>query len=114
MDLARQFPDSMRLDGIDIDLTQCPPREWLPPNVTLRQWDVFSEVPEDLYESYDIVCVRHLNLTSRENDPTDILKNLLKLLSKSSDRLVRMFKGRASSRDNIANHVFYKNMLIYL
>lgn len=82
MDLARRFPGSMRLDGIDIDLTQCPPREWLPPNVTLRQWDVFSEVPEDLFESYDIVCVRHFIFIVKDDDPTDILKKLLKLLSK--------------------------------
>lgn len=80
MDVARQLPQSMQLDGIDIDLSQCPPQEWLPSNVKLRQWDVFAEVPQDMVESYDIVCLRHFIMVVKDNDPAPLLQSVLKLL----------------------------------
>lgn len=81
MDVARQLPQSMQLDGIDIDLSQCPPQEWLPSNVKLRQWDVFAEVPQEMVESYDIVCLRHFIMVVKDNDPAPLLQSVLKLLS---------------------------------
>ena len=72
----------MQLDGIDIDCSQCPPQEWLPPNIKLRQWDIFSDVPQDMLESYDVICVRHVIMMVQRNDPAPLLQNLLKLLSR--------------------------------
>lgn len=80
LDLADQLPQSAHLDGIDISFSQCPPAEWLPKNVTLRQADVFSSVPEDMVEKYDIIHIRHFVCVVKANDPAPLLQNLLRML----------------------------------
>ena len=72
---------STELYGIDSDITQVGPKEWLPQNITLKQWDVFSDVPADLVSRFDIV---HLRLFAWvvEEDPRPLIQNLLKILSK--------------------------------
>ena len=52
LDLSDQLPDSATLDGFDVDLSQCPPGPWLPRNVSVRELDIFDELPEDLYGKY--------------------------------------------------------------
>jgi hypothetical protein len=75
-----QLNPSTELVGIDIDITQVGPREWLPDNLTLRQWNVFTDVPDDLVEAFDIVHLRHFAFVIEE-DATPILQKLKKLLS---------------------------------
>ncbi|GAP91399.2 hypothetical protein SAMD00023353_6300430 [Rosellinia necatrix] len=43
------------LGGLETDTSQTLPWEWLPPNFTPREWDVFTEVPSDLAGISDIV-----------------------------------------------------------
>lgn len=62
-----------------MDVSQAPPKEWLPSNVTIRQWNVFDEVPEELIEQYDIVHLKLLVFVVK-GDPVPILRNLLKML----------------------------------
>lgn len=81
MDLAPQVPLTNRLDGLDIDLIQCPPKEWLPSNLTFRKWDFFSEPPPDLVAAYDVVHIRLVALTIKNNDPSVLIKNVTRLLS---------------------------------
>jgi len=80
LDLAQQLPASTRLDAIDISFGQLPPREWLPKNVTLRLADVFRPPTDDLVEKYDVIHIRHFVCVVKENDPTPLLKNLLRML----------------------------------
>ena len=81
MEVAYFVPKSIQLVGLDIDIHQAPPLEWLPSNVEVRQWDVFSEVPRELFETFDVVVARDLVLLVQDNDPRLLLRNLLKLLS---------------------------------
>ena len=81
MDVAKTLPGSVQLEGLDIDFGQCPPREWLPKNVELRAFDIFSPVPEELLERFDIISVRHFTMIVRDNDPVPILQTLVKMLS---------------------------------
>lgn len=81
LDLARQHSPTAQFDGLDISLDQAPPKERLPANVSFRSYDAYEPSPEDLVEKYDVVHVRHLTLVVKENDPTPILQNLLKILS---------------------------------
>ena len=48
LDLSESLPTSAQLDGFDVDLSQAPPTEWLPQNVSLRKLDILQELPEDL------------------------------------------------------------------
>ena len=81
MDLARQYP-SAELDGFDIDISQSPPPQWLPTNVQIQELDAFSNVmPEQLINAYDVVHVA-IFATVVKNDPTPLLKNLWRMLSK--------------------------------
>ena len=82
LDLHSQLDPSTETEmvGFDTDITQVGPKEWLPKNLSLREWSVFAEVPEDLVGTFDIVNVR-LIVFVIEEDPTPVLRNLLKLLS---------------------------------
>lgn len=81
LDLAQSFPEA-HVDGFDIDLEQCPPSEWLPPNVTVQECDAFSALPPELENQYDLVHLRLLLLVVRDNDPRPILRNALRMLKK--------------------------------
>ncbi|KAI2615889.1 S-adenosyl-L-methionine-dependent methyltransferase [Hypoxylon sp. NC1633] len=80
VDLARYLPPSAQIDGFDIDLTQCPPAEWLPSNVKVHNLDCLAPLPEHLLEQYDIVHIQLFHLAVHNNDPAPIIQNLLKLL----------------------------------
>ncbi|RAL07150.1 uncharacterized protein BO97DRAFT_464664 [Aspergillus homomorphus CBS 101889] len=79
-DLAPRLSESVRLDGLDISFDACPPREWLPPNMTLHHWDVKMEVPEYLAGVYDLVSVRHFAFVLQQHELQNALSNLVKLL----------------------------------
>lgn len=61
---------------------QAPPPVFLPSNVKLHEWDIFSEVPKHLVEQYDVVHVRLLVFVVR-GEPMELLRKFLKLLSMS-------------------------------
>lgn len=80
VDLARYLPASARIDGFDIDLSQCPPKEWLPSNVAVHNVDCVKPLPEHLIGQYDIVHVQLFHLAVHNNDPKPIVQNLISLL----------------------------------
>ena len=80
MDLSHHVADDARLDGFDCDLSQAPPKAWVPRNVTLRNWDMLTSVPEDMVGVYDVVHVRLLVFVVK-GDPNPLLANLLTMLS---------------------------------
>ncbi|KAB8076139.1 hypothetical protein BDV29DRAFT_170835 [Aspergillus leporis] len=71
---------SLQLDGFDIDLKNAPGAEWLPPTVTLRELDLFDEVPSDLIGQYDIVHLRLLVLVVQKSDPLPIIQKVFQML----------------------------------
>ncbi|KAL4947724.1 hypothetical protein BDW69DRAFT_189923 [Aspergillus filifer] len=103
-DLSEILPATCQLDGFDVDISQAPPREWLPANVSLHEWDVFSEPPEHLMGQYDIVHVRLLVFVVK-GDPTRILRSLIKLLkpggwlqwAEPDVRTMRLLRARVSA-----------------
>ena len=83
IELARTLPPSAQLDGLDISFEQCPPKEWLPENISLIKHDVLSEPSPSLLESYDIIQVQLFITISRDENPVPMLQNLMKMLSES-------------------------------
>lgn len=81
VELSRILPPSAQLHGFDIDISQSPPQEWLSSNITHRPWDAFSEVLDDMLEQYDVVHISIFVLLISKNDPSPLLKNLIKMLS---------------------------------
>ena len=81
LDVARSLPPTVQLDGFDIDLAQCPASQWLPANVRMSEWDMFSEPPADLVGKYDVVHVRCVVLVIKNGNPDKLVANLKKLLS---------------------------------
>ncbi|KAL9631339.1 MAG: hypothetical protein Q9164_005948 [Protoblastenia rupestris] len=77
--VAQSLPHT-QLHGFDISLAQCPPTQWLPSQITLREWDLFSEPPEDLLGHYDVIHVRLLLVVVRNEDSDPVLRQLLRLL----------------------------------
>ncbi|KAJ5883738.1 methyltransferase domain-containing protein [Penicillium subrubescens] len=77
--VSRDLPDA-QLEGLDYDLNQTPPRDWLPKNVRMRHWNVFDEVPADLVGKYDYIHTRLLLLVVQAQDPRPIIRNLRRLL----------------------------------
>ena len=81
LEFANQHPGAAQLDGLDISLDQVPDKEWLPSNVSFYRYGIYDEPPNDLVEKYDIIHVRHLIPVIKDNDPTEVIRNLLKMLS---------------------------------
>ena len=81
LDLSSKLDPSTEFHGFDSDITQVSPKEWLPENIKLQEWNVFGDVPADLVSKFDIVHVR-LFAWVTDADPKPVLRNLLKLLSK--------------------------------
>ncbi|KAJ5539527.1 hypothetical protein N7513_007859 [Penicillium frequentans] len=79
-DISRQLPSYVTLDGLDVSFENAPPKEFLPQNMSLRYWDIFSDVPDDLIGVYDIVHVSLLAFVLRGDDIKDVMGKLLKLL----------------------------------
>jgi SAM-dependent methyltransferase len=78
LDVARDFPQA-QLDGFDNDLRQLPHKDWLPSNVSVRHWDIFTDLPDDLVGKYDYVHLRLLVVVLNGNSQP-VIKNLLKML----------------------------------
>ncbi|KAL3461984.1 S-adenosyl-L-methionine-dependent methyltransferase [Aspergillus heterothallicus] len=79
-DVSDRLPKSVTLDGLDISFDACPRKEWLPPNMTLHQWDIKSEVPEHLVGVYDLVSVRHFAFVLQEHELQETVDKLFRLL----------------------------------
>ncbi|KAL2819613.1 S-adenosyl-L-methionine-dependent methyltransferase [Aspergillus cavernicola] len=71
---------SLQLDGMDIDLKNAPVAEWLGPTITLREWNLFDEVPNDLIGKFDVVHLRLLVLVVQQSDPLPIIRNVFQML----------------------------------
>lgn len=80
-DVSPHLPRSAQLDGLDISFDASPPRQWLPPNVTLRHFDVKGDVSTDLVGCYDIVHIRNFAFVLLDEEVPHALSNLAKLLS---------------------------------
>ncbi|PWY66359.1 hypothetical protein BO94DRAFT_540645 [Aspergillus sclerotioniger CBS 115572] len=80
IDVAHENPNGIQLDGLDLDLTQAPHPAWLPSNVHLDQWDLFTPVPQHLQEQYDLVHVRLLVLVLSGLDPLPVIRRLYQLV----------------------------------
>lgn len=83
IEIARTLPASAQLDGIDISFQQCPPKEWLPANISWIKHDILSDPPPSLIEKYDIIHVQLFITILRDGNPVPMLQNLIKMLSKS-------------------------------
>ncbi|KAK0507995.1 hypothetical protein JMJ35_009884 [Cladonia borealis] len=80
LDLSEQLPSTVQLDGFDIDVSQCPPRAWLPSNVAMRKLDIHDEIPKELVGVYDIINIRFFLCVVKDRDPTPIIKKSLQML----------------------------------
>ncbi|KAI4595502.1 hypothetical protein KJ359_006848 [Pestalotiopsis sp. 9143b] len=81
LDLSSQVDASTELVGLDADISQVGAQEWLPQNMSLREWNAFTDPPKDLQAKFDIVNLR-LFCYVIQDDPTIVLRNVIKLLSK--------------------------------
>lgn len=73
-------PYTLQLDGLDVDLKNAPVPEWVAPSISLRQWNIFDEVPDDLRGKYDVVHLRLLVLVVQESNPLPIIDKVFQLL----------------------------------
>lgn len=80
-DLSALLPETTQLDGLDISFDATAPQEWLPPNVTLRHFDVKGEVPPHMVGCYDMLHIRNFAFVLLDVEVPQVLENLVKLLS---------------------------------
>ncbi|KAL2862587.1 uncharacterized protein BJX67DRAFT_385505 [Aspergillus lucknowensis] len=80
LSLALRVPPTVQIDGFDIVDDQYPPRDWLPPNVSLNTLDTLKPIPKDLKGKYDVVCMRLFGVLVKNDDPRVALRNMVDML----------------------------------
>ncbi|OTB07050.1 hypothetical protein M426DRAFT_9126 [Hypoxylon sp. CI-4A] len=109
LDILPELDPSAEVVGLDTDITQVGPKEWLPANFTLREWNAFGEVPQDLVGQFDIVNLRLFGFIIRD-DPRPVLRNLIKMLKPGgyvqwSDTDIDSWHIRTTSADVPTDHM---------
>ncbi|MCJ1395623.1 hypothetical protein MMC18_008509 [Xylographa bjoerkii] len=80
-EVAGERPSSTRFDGFDISPAQFLDEKDLPANISLKLLDIGSgELPDSVVGKYDLVHIRLFAFAIRNNDPTPILRNLVRML----------------------------------
>ncbi|KAI0195669.1 S-adenosyl-L-methionine-dependent methyltransferase [Xylaria flabelliformis] len=80
LDIAKTFSPDAELVGIDFDTSKFPSASDLPPNITLRQANMFEPFPNDLVGKFDVVNVRLIVFALKEGYGIDLVRNLMTLL----------------------------------
>ena len=81
-EVAEEFASNAILDGFDISTAQFPAEKDLPANISLKILDIGSgDLPESVIGKYDLVHIRLFAFAILNDDPTPILKNLVRMLS---------------------------------
>ncbi|GKZ29531.1 hypothetical protein AbraIFM66950_005368 [Aspergillus brasiliensis] len=102
IDVANELPGATTLDGLDVTLDMAPPAEWLPPNITLRQWNIYEDLPEELEGKFDLVHLRLLLPVIQNGDPSSVIQKIVRMLKPGgwiqwddlNIREVKIFKAR--------------------
>lgn len=81
-DTSRTLPSSAVLVGTDVSLDQCPPKAWLPSNVSLQSWDIFNEPPDNLIGRFDLVHLQLLNFVIKDNELPSTILRVMKTLKR--------------------------------
>ena len=79
-EIAPKLPSGARLDGFDLVTTKFRTKDKLAANIRLRQGDILSPFPEELWGQYDVVHVRFLVLALKAEQWSEAAANLMTLL----------------------------------
>jgi hypothetical protein len=82
LDVARQVPSTVQLDAFDISDKQFPHEASRPDNISFRQLDAFSQVPEELIGKYDVVHLRLWCCIVKDCNTAALIKHATQLLSR--------------------------------
>ena len=83
LQVAEELPGA-ELVGFDNSNAQYPHEYILPSNVQLKIWDVKTPPPKEMEGAFDVVHLRNLLMLVKSNDPTVLIENCGKLLSRFS------------------------------
>ncbi|KAI1359099.1 hypothetical protein F5Y08DRAFT_320453 [Xylaria arbuscula] len=78
MDVAKTLSADAEFVGLDYDKSKFPPS--LPPNITLRQANMYEPFPSDLLGKFDVVNVRLIIFALKDGEGIELAKNLMTLL----------------------------------
>lgn len=84
VELAAQLPPSARVVAYDITDAHFPTPEYWASNVKFDHLDSLGDVPESLVGQFDVVHLRMWAFIIRDNDPSPLIRNVTKMLSRSS------------------------------
>ncbi|KAK4502039.1 hypothetical protein PRZ48_007850 [Zasmidium cellare] len=79
LDFHEKHPDNI-IEGLDVNLSEVPPKSWLPSNFSFHEFDVLKKVPEDFVGRYDVVHMQYVVLFVRDGEVEGLLGNSLKML----------------------------------
>ncbi|TRX93966.1 hypothetical protein FHL15_005044 [Xylaria flabelliformis] len=102
LDIAKTFSPDAELVGIDFDTSKFPSASDLPPNITLRQSNMFEPFPNDLVGKFDVVNVRLIVFALKDGYGIELVRNLMTLL-KPGGYIVWTETGPVESRENLAH-----------
>jgi len=79
IDLAQSYPN-IQFDGFDNNTAQAPDPSNIPKNCTMKHWNFFEDLPQEMEGRYDFVHIRLLVLAIEEDKLPSIIQKLQKML----------------------------------
>ena len=87
LELAEKVPETVKIEGLDINLDLLPQQSWMPDNVSFRVFNLLKDIPEDLVGRYDIIHIQLIMVFVLDHSFQDVFNKLLKMLSKRSKNI---------------------------
>ena len=69
-------------EGLDITLSEVPPKGWLPSNVSFHQFNILEELPKEYTGRYDVINAQFASSFVRDPHIKEVMAALVKMLSK--------------------------------
>ncbi|KAL3467937.1 hypothetical protein BJX64DRAFT_80527 [Aspergillus heterothallicus] len=80
LELSTLIPATARITGYDISDSAFPSKEYWPDNTSFEILDCLGDIPAELQGQFDVVHLRMWALIIRENDPSVLIRNAVKML----------------------------------
>lgn len=87
-------------EGLDVNIDNVPPKEWLPQHVSFHHFDLLRELSDEYASRYDVINAQFLTSFVRDEHIGLAIGNLVKMLSTSPSHILNKRRVKLSIRSS--------------